>query len=447
MTAMANVGGAGPVPDGASGGAAAGSRAILLIARREILDHLLSLRFHICLVMMLALTALSVYVMYRDYQVRMENHSVLASRATPREGDVDVMAVIPPRPLSVFARGLDELMHRGYTITAFQGIRPATRQTQARSLFHLFPPPDLLYIVKVLMSLIAVLFAYDAVAGEKERGTLRLLLSGPVSRGQAAAGKVLGGLAAVYVPFLPALGLAIVPLTMTGALPLESEDWARLALMVFAALLYVSFFLALGLLVSTLSRRCATSLVVLLFLWAVIVFAVPNIASLTARQLSPLPATETQQLATMHAFARNRFLAHKGEMGSDTGAGAFNEAYDRQVEQYRARLDAQVRVSKAISRLSPAASLSYLMTDLSGTGHIDQRALSLQLMEYKSRNLDALVSQSYGKGGVPPAFQFGRASLHDLAARGTIADFALLALSAAGLFAAAILAFVRTDPR
>ena len=44
---------------------------------------------------------------------------------------------------------------------------------------HLFSQIDLVFIFQVVLSLIALLFAYDAIAGDWETGTLRLVLSHP----------------------------------------------------------------------------------------------------------------------------------------------------------------------------------------------------------------------------------------------------------------------------
>lgn len=198
------------------------SRPILLIARKELLDHLLSLKFHACMAVMAVLLGLSAFVMYRDYQLRMENFSTLKERARYRPGQSGVMAVVQPNPLSVFAKGLDEVMTRGYTVTSYTGVEPHTRQTLPDSLFALFTAPDLLYIVKVLLSLIALLFAYDAVSGERESGTLKLMLSASISRGQVVAGKMLGGLATVLLPFLTAVCAILLVLVTRPA-----SAWAR----------------------------------------------------------------------------------------------------------------------------------------------------------------------------------------------------------------------------
>lgn len=72
-------------------------------------------------------------------------------------------------------------------------------------------------LVTTLVPLIALVVAYNAVVGERESGSLKLLLSLPHSRADVVAGKVIGRSAAfgvaVLVGFLlPALALALGPL-------------------------------------------------------------------------------------------------------------------------------------------------------------------------------------------------------------------------------------------
>jgi ABC-type transport system involved in multi-copper enzyme maturation permease subunit len=378
----------------------------------------------------------------------LENFAVMRERAKPRPGEAGLMAVVEPRPLSVFAKGLDEVMDRGYTITAYLGIEPHDRQTSAVSLFALFAPPDLLYIVKALLSLIALLFAYDAVSGEKENGTLKLLLGSAVSRGQLLAAKMLGGLAAVMLPFVVLWVAVLAPLAARPEIVLGGSEFSRLGLMLLASLLYAAGFFALGVLVSALSRSSAGSLIVLLFLWATLVFAVPNVGNLVAEQVAPLPSAETQELLRMQAFAKDRFLAIQSQDRDRVRSSElFNREYDRLVEDYRAKLDGMVNTSKAFTRLSPAATLTYIFTDLAGTGLAEQRRVARALMDYKTRNLPALLRQYEPGSAPPPAFEFQPARLGEILQQGVLADFIILAFTCAAPFVGAVWAFLAVDPR
>ncbi len=421
------------------------SSPVLVIARKEVLDHLLSLKFHASMAVLAALLGLSAFVMYRDYQLRMDNYSVMKQRAQPRPGEYGVMAVVEPNPLSVFAKGLDETMTRGYTVAYYTGVEPRTRQTPPDSLFALFAAPDLLYIVKILLSLIALLFAYDAVSGEREAGTLKLVLSGGVSRAQFVTGKLLGGFAALMVPFLVALCAILAALATRPGLHFTSDHFVRLGLMVAAALVYLAVFFSLGLLVSARARTSAGALMMLLFTWAALVFAFPNLGNLVAEQLRPVPSAETQEMARRAEFVKDRFMDVQG--GDKPAVRAqniaqYNRVFDRMVESYRAGLDSMVALSKSVCRISPAATLTYVMTDLAGTGVAEQRRLSIALMDYKSRNLEAETARK-----TPAMFEFRRSEMADALERGALVDFAALTAVCGALFAASVFAFLRVDVR
>lgn len=73
-------------------------------------------------------------------------------------------------------------------------------------------------LVTTLIPLIALIIAYNAIVGERDTGSLKLLLSLPHSRADVVFGKVLGRGGAIAAPIvvgfiLPALLLAIGPLT------------------------------------------------------------------------------------------------------------------------------------------------------------------------------------------------------------------------------------------
>ncbi len=99
----------------------------------------------------------------------------------------------------------------------------------------------------MLLPLIALLLAYDAICGEIDRGTLLLLLSYPVARWQLIAGKYLGHVA--ILAFATCMGYGV----SAGALAAIHGDisgWQSFAAMLASSVLLGSAFLALGYLVS-----------------------------------------------------------------------------------------------------------------------------------------------------------------------------------------------------
>jgi Cu-processing system permease protein len=99
----------------------------------------------------------------------------------------------------------------------------------------------------MLLPLIALLLAYDAICGELDRGTLLLLLSYPVARWQVVAGKYLGHLTILAFATVIGYGLSAGALM---AISSKTADWQPFLAMVGSSVLLGSTFLALGYLIS-----------------------------------------------------------------------------------------------------------------------------------------------------------------------------------------------------
>ena len=64
-------------------------------------------------------------------------------------------------------------------------------------------------------------------------------------------------------------------LYFSGTLQLNSEEWSRIGGIFVIGLVYISVFIALGILISTLANNASTSLVILLLIWVIWVVLVP----------------------------------------------------------------------------------------------------------------------------------------------------------------------------
>ena len=101
-------------------------------------------------------------------------------------------------------------------------------------------------IISIVLSLVAILFTFDAISSEKEHGTLRLTLSNSISRGTVLVSKFLAALITISIPFLIAALINLFLLYTSGSIVLRSSEWLRLGVIVFIAVVFVSIFLAFG---------------------------------------------------------------------------------------------------------------------------------------------------------------------------------------------------------
>ena len=412
------------------------------VARKEIGANLLSYKFFVVLLLMVLLVATSLFIMHRDFSGRMADYQLIR----PEPGAP--IAVVPPNPLSIFAKGLDDAMTRSFEI-GVTGVDVRAGQSSGNIVYAFFPAPDFLYVVRVILSLVALLFGFDQISREREQGTLKLLLGGPVSRAQVLAGKWLGNFLSLSVPFLLVTLLGASVLLFDRDVRFSAGDIGRLALILALALLYLAFFLSLGLLVSALTRRAATSVIVLLFAWALLVFVLPNLGTLVARQFVSVPSVRALSEKRERTWTREVLLG-LGERGNwAEHYRTISRENDRMEEDYRLKFERLVRLSRNINRLSPAASLLDAATEIAGTGIGEESRLKAEVVRYKNAIIDPIIAdQAVGRREARyAAFTYRRRPLPEVFAAGALFDAAWLAVFNILAFALAYAGFVRYDVR
>lgn len=120
-----------------------------------------------------------------------------------------------------------------------------------------------------LVPLVALLMAFDAVAGEVERGTLPLLLTYPISRPRVLLGKALAHLATLGLALAVGYGSAIA-----AAFTVDPNAAAGLPAMLrlfWSSLLLGASFLAIGYAISAFSRRPGASAGLCIGFWLVMI--------------------------------------------------------------------------------------------------------------------------------------------------------------------------------
>lgn len=129
---------------------------------------------------------------------------------------------------------------------------------------------SLVSLVIYLVPLIALILGYDAIVGERERGSLELMLSMPITRFEILLGKYLGLAGALAVSTVLGFGAGLLPL----APGLTAADAVHYAGFVGSAILMGLAFLSMSMLVSVLAldRVRASGAAIGLWFFYVLVF-------------------------------------------------------------------------------------------------------------------------------------------------------------------------------
>jgi ABC-type transport system involved in multi-copper enzyme maturation permease subunit len=363
-----------------------------LIAKKEIIANIRNFKIPVALVAMTLLSLLSAHALAIDYRNRLNNWST--NRDHQRDpavgGNVSydlsdggfshaagagrTPPIQPPQPLSALIKGMDGEMDRAVSVG--QRIVFWARQDEpVTSAF--FDTPDTSFVIKLLISLFALMFSLDTVAREKEFGTLRVMLSQPIRRPQLILSKSLGASISLLAPFVIAYLVEIMYLHLAHGLLSSRQELVRAMLIFGLASLYGVVFVHIGLFISTITSRTRVAVTTALLTWATIVLILPNAAVLMAKLLTPTPSYN--QINARLYEARRRILQEESEANPTTqplpqqpvSRRALPRLFeiDRQVmDIYLASKADQNRRAKIFAALSPAGALTFGLSDLAGTG-------------------------------------------------------------------------------
>ncbi len=309
-----------------------GKAVFLTILQRELLANLIAFRFSVAVIICLMLVVANTFVLIEDYEDRLASYNTAAQKNWEKAKTAETYSYLkinvdrPPNPLSIFNQGLDQRL--GNTIRTHHGFVPFLWDTQSHSaanpFLNLFSNIDLSFIFQVVLSLLAMLFAYDAIAAEREGGTLRLIMTNPLSRGVILLAKYLSAMICLILPLIISLLLSLSLSTESGMISFDGDDWSRIGGMTFTSIIYLSAFYLIGLLISTTARRTATALMLSMFVWVFLVLIYPSLSAFTINQLidieEPLEASyrEIEQIWERFEKEKQDYLKKDSVEGEST---------------------------------------------------------------------------------------------------------------------------------
>jgi ABC-type transport system involved in multi-copper enzyme maturation permease subunit len=217
---------------------------------------------------------------------------------------VSVNAYRAPDPLQILCGGITNSIGRFSPISTMAPARLRHSAYTDEPLYAVFGPIDPAFVVVVVFSLMAIVFSYDAVNGEREAGTLRLAFANAIPRRLFIAAKFTGSWLALILPLLLPV-LVITAVLLLSGIPFTTTHWMRYALFWGLSFLVMTFFLALGLCASAVVRRSSSSFLIALACWVGFVFLLPRLAVLAAAEIRPAPSAAEVD-AQQDIFARDR---------------------------------------------------------------------------------------------------------------------------------------------
>jgi len=164
-------------------------------------------------------------------------------------------------------------------------------------------------ILALLGPVVGIALGFDSVSNERAQGTLNRLAAQPIYRDAIINAKFLAG-AVVTAVMVIALGLfsAAVSIFITGIVP-SGEEVARLVVFFFYAWVYICLYLAISTLFSVICKHAATAALAVIAIWLITSLFMGQIASGITNALYPINETSSFAEQISHYsmnFAINR---------------------------------------------------------------------------------------------------------------------------------------------
>ena len=409
------------------------------IVRKEFMDVVRDGRFRWCAALVGALLLVSLGTGW--VQARNAQRELAAAQATARDhwesqgeknphsaAHYGIYAFKPRLALSFVDEGVDPYTGTSVLLEAHRQndflLRPAQDATPAQRIGALTAAQVLQHLVPLLI----ILLTFGALAGERERGTLRQLLATGIGRLELAMGKALGITAALALLLVPAaiVGAAAIVVGSPGP---AASPLVRGAVLTGVYLVYFATFIGLSLAVSAKAPSARAALVVLLAVWVVNGLVAPRVAVDLSKWLYPTPsavefannmgqemsdgvdgiqrpdrAATTQELLDQYKLenaedlpinAIGVFLQKSEEFG--------NQIFDRNYGSLWNTFERQGYVHEALAVTAPLLAVRTISMGLAGTDVEQHRHFAVAAEEYRRalvRRLNGELTENSRTGEV-----------------------------------------------
>lgn len=385
------------------------------ILRREFLDQLLSPKFLIISLLCLVLVPASLLLNYASYRSAFHEYESI-------QNDAKNSTVISrmPSALSTFGVGLEMVLPKTVTFSKYQ-IEAKGTQAQNEMLSNINGKFDFVVLVSFLLGLFAVLYAGTEVCGEKEIGTLKLVLANPTKRSSVMAAKFLGGFSVLLMPLGVSYLIGLLLLLLEGFPVFAGGNLARVLALLALSVLYLSALFSLGLLISTRTHRTSLALLLSFFVWIFMTFIIPKTSEPVAGLLRPVRSEEVMKAGRKQlrdqiekekgkalAPLMNKYLNEQGQGKWDWDtytkargpvAKEFEERIEQTLQNYDDQYEREKSVRRALSlniaRLSPASIYTQAALDFCHTGVADLENFTRSLKNHYIQLSGALFKYQF----------------------------------------------------
>ena len=381
------------------------------IIKKELLDHLQSIQFSVLVVFSIVLFLANGIIFVKKYDEQNSWYNEQITILYQQPSTMGTMLFEKPNSLAFMAEGGDKYRPAGYH------LYPKGRLSAMHGKVRNFKMPDIpeldwAFIIKIVFTLYVLLLGYSAISGEKEQGTLRLILSNSHGRIKFLVSKYIAIILTMSIPLLIGVLISIIILGISIPQVLSLDNLLRILLTLISALAYLSIFMFLSLLISSMVHQSSLVLLILLAVWILFAIIIPNVPSILSEEFSKVPSeyeTANQigpliQKQIWERITKIRAQVDQGKIKTEEELKrltdeAFEQGQQDLAKHYKSYNDAmkqRAMMARNLARTSPTALFEFASESIAQTGLIQEEHFEKNAHNY-SNIYDDYILKKVGK--------------------------------------------------
>ena len=294
------------------------------------------------------------------------------------------LALLPPAPLSALAIGQGDVYPNYIKVTARSLDALVSGDQIEHPLAVASGQFDVAFVILFLYPLLIFAVSFDLTATERDQGTLRMVLSQPVTLRDVIAGKMIVRALKLFVPVL------LIPIAAAAFnSPVSGDFWIRAALWSIAIGVYGAVWHGIALVVNARGLGAPANALILAGIWLLFAVVGPSCVNLLIAVKYPMPSrveaavqarAATEDATVQGSRQLGQFLQDHPTSGNVGREGMRQFALlqaerDQRVADrldaveatFNAQLDRQRRLASWLSVLSPTMIAQGVFLDIAGT--------------------------------------------------------------------------------
>lgn len=178
--------------------------------------------------------------------------------------------------LSVFEFGMEPFFGNAIFLEAHKQNTANFSEAGFSNSMLRFGEISIAMVLQVLLPLLIFFLGFNAIAYERENGTLKILLTQGINWKQLLLGKILGVASVIMLLFIPTIVILVLLWLFLQDFSISADETVKMLLFILFHFVYLIFFCTIAVLISAVSKTSKNALVSLIGIWLVFTIILPR---------------------------------------------------------------------------------------------------------------------------------------------------------------------------